>query len=62
MSDLEKKLDLQLRGIHLLLRATFAPNDEARRMQHVIGLQNDIGPWFKDYVDALTPSAEDTAA
>lgn len=40
---------LILRGLHLTLRATFAPNDPEKSAQHFMRLQNDIGPWFADY-------------
>lgn len=58
---LEQKLDLTLRGLHLLIRATFAPNDEARRMKHLLGLQNDIAPWLQDYVHVMDdPTPQDS--
>ena len=45
--------ELILRGLHLLIRISFMPNDERRRLAHLEGLQKDIGPWLADYATAI---------
>lgn len=40
---------LILRGLHLLIRATYSPNDQAAAAKHFVGIQNDVGPWLTDY-------------
>lgn len=50
---------LILRGLHLIMRTTFAPNDQAAQNQHLIRLQNDIGPWFTDYAAEMEKPAVD---
>jgi hypothetical protein len=45
--------ELILRGLHLLMRASFAPNDQARQAKHFLGIQADLGPWFADYADVM---------
>jgi hypothetical protein len=40
---------LILRGLHIMMRTTFSPNDPTAQAKHFAGLQADIGPWFKDY-------------
>ena len=50
---------LILRGLHLLMRTTFMPNDEARAAKQLIGVQNDIGPWFTDYAEEIAKPASD---
>lgn len=55
---IEEKLDLTLRGLHLLIRASFAPNDKQAQMKHFVSLQSDIGPWLKDYADNFGAGSE----
>lgn len=50
---------LILRGIQLLLRTTFAPNDQIAATKHFVALQQDIGPWFADYVTEMEKPAVD---
>ena len=54
---IEEKQDLILRGLHLLIRVSFSPNEERARMNHLIGLQKDIGPWLSDYADIFGAEA-----
>lgn len=44
---------LILRGLHLLIRASFSPNEPETQARHFIGLQQDIGPWLKDYATEI---------
>lgn len=44
---------LILRGLHLLIRATFSPNEPAAQAKHFMTMQADIGPWLKDYVTVV---------
>jgi hypothetical protein len=54
---------LILRGLSLLIRTTFSPNDAAAQAKHFIGLQADIGPWLKDYADEIAkPTDEEVEA
>lgn len=50
---------LILRGLHLLMRTTFTPNDETRAAKQLIGIQQDVGPWFSDYVVEIAKPASD---
>lgn len=50
---------LILRGLNLLIRTTFSPNDQQAQAKHFVGLQNDIGPWLKDYADEIAKPAVD---
>jgi hypothetical protein len=50
---------LILRGLNLVLRTTFAPNNPEAQARHVIALQADIGPWFSDYADEIAKPAVD---
>lgn len=50
---------LILRGLNLMIRTTFAPNDPTAQAKHFAGLQADIGPWFKDYADEIAKPAVD---
>ncbi len=50
---------LILRGIHILMRANFSPNDPVAQAKHFAGMQQDIGPWFKDYADEIVKPASD---
>lgn len=54
---LAAKQDLILRGLHLLIRTSYAPNEPQAQMRHFQGLQNDIAPWLKDYADAFAPES-----
>jgi hypothetical protein len=53
---------LILRGQHLLLRAAFVPNDQEKRVKHVIALQADIGPWLADYATIMEKGTEQLTA
>lgn len=44
---------LILRGLHLVIRATFAPNDPVAQAKHFAALQADIGPWLQGYADEI---------
>lgn len=44
---------LILRGLHLVIRTAFSPNDPAAQAKHFMGLQADIGPWFADYATEI---------
>lgn len=44
---------LILRGLNILMRTTFAPNDQVRQAEHFARLQQDVGPWFVDYAAAI---------
>lgn len=50
---------LILRGLHLLMRTTFMPNDEVRAAKQLVGIQQDVGPWFSDYVTEIAKPASD---
>jgi hypothetical protein len=50
---------LILRGLQLMLRTTFTPNDPAAQGKHFMALQADIGPWFKDYAEEIAKPAVD---
>ena len=50
---------LILRGLHLMIRSSFSPNSPEAQAKHFLGLQNDIGPWFKDYADEMEKPAID---
>jgi len=50
---------LILRGLDLVIRASFSPNDPTAQAKHFIGLQNDIGPWLKDYAEEIAKPATD---
>lgn len=50
MDYLEKKLDLILRGQHILIRMNAAPTEPKAQLEHYSRLQKDIGPWLTDYV------------
>lgn len=53
MSTIEQKLDLALRGLHVLIRMGSAPAERARQLEHYQKLQKDIGPWLVDYVTVM---------
>jgi hypothetical protein len=44
---------LILRGLHLIIRSSFSPNEPVAAAKHFKGIQDDIGPWFTDYADAI---------
>jgi hypothetical protein len=50
---------LILRGLNLVIRATFSPNSPEAQAKHFLGMQNDIGPWLKDYADEIAKPAVD---
>lgn len=50
---------LILRGLNLLIRASFSPNSPEAQAKHFLGIQADIGPWFKDYADEIAKPAAD---
>lgn len=50
---------LILRGLNLVIRASFSPNDGVAQAQHFLRLQNDVGPWLKDYADEIAKPAVD---
>ena len=50
---------LILRGLNLMIRASFSPNEPAAQAKHFMSLQSDIGPWLKDYADEISKPAVD---
>lgn len=50
---------LILRGLHLVIRTAFVPNDQAAAQKHTVALYQDIGPWLKDYADEIAKPATD---
>jgi hypothetical protein len=50
---------LILRGLNLVIRASFSPNDPAGQAKHFMNLQQDIGPWLKDYAEEIAKPAVD---
>lgn len=50
---------LILRGLHLMIRTSFSPNEPAAAAKHFMMLQQDIGPWFKDYATEMEKPAVD---
>ena len=50
---------LLLRGLHLMIRASFSPNDPVNQAKHFKGIQDDIGPWFADYATEMDKPAVD---
>jgi hypothetical protein len=50
---------LILRGLHLLIRTTFSPNDPVASAKAFKGIQDDIGPWLRDYADEMEKPAID---
>jgi hypothetical protein len=50
---------LILRGLSLVIRTTFSPNDPERQARHFMALQADIGPWLKDYAVEIAKPASD---
>jgi hypothetical protein len=50
---------LILRGLNLVIRASFSPNDPVAQAKHFKGIQDDIGPWFMDYATEIEKPAID---
>lgn len=50
---------LILRGLSLVIRASFSPNDLERQAKHFMALQADIGPWLTDYASEIAKPASD---
>jgi hypothetical protein len=51
---------LILRGLNLVIRASFSPNEPAAQAKHFLGIQNDIGPWLSDYAEEIAkPTGEE---
>lgn len=50
---------LILRGLNLMIRASFSPNSPEAQAKHFAGLTNDIGPWFTDYAAEIARPAID---
>jgi hypothetical protein len=50
---------LILRGLNLIIRASFSPNGDAAQAKHFVSLQADIGPWLSDYSDEIAKPAVD---
>ena len=50
---------LILRGLNIIMRTTFAPNDPAAQAKHFADLTADIGPWFVDYAAEIAKPAEE---
>lgn len=50
---------LILRGLNLVIRASFSPNDPAGQAKHFANLTQDIGPWFTDYAEEIAKPATD---
>ena len=44
---------LILRGLQLVIRASFSPAKPDLQAKHFIALQADIGPWLSDYADEI---------
>jgi hypothetical protein len=52
---------LLLRGMHLIIRASFSPNDPVAQAKHFASLTQDIAPWLQDYADEITKPTAQTA-
>ena len=50
---------LILRGLNLVIRASFSPNDPVAQAKHFKGIQDDIAPWFADYAEEIEKPAID---
>jgi hypothetical protein len=50
---------LILRGMHLIMSASFSPNDPEKQATHFVRMQRDIGQWFTDYADEIAKPAVD---
>lgn len=53
MAKLTPTEALVLRGMHLVMRATFSPNEPTAQAKHFAQLTTDLGPWFTDYATAI---------
>ena len=53
---------LILRGLNLVIRTSFAPNDPTLQAKHFMSLQTDIGPWLADYAEEIAKPATDDPA
>jgi len=56
-----KTEELILRGLHLMIRSSFSPNDPVAQAKHFVGLQQDIAPWLTDYAEIMSGSEQKTA-
>jgi hypothetical protein len=52
---------LILRGLNLVIRASFSPNDGVAQAKHFKGIQDDIGPWFNDYASEIAKPSDEEA-
>lgn len=50
---------LILRGLNILMRTQFAPNDPAAQAKHFANLTADLGPWFTDYATEIAKPVEE---
>lgn len=50
---------LILRGLNLVIRASFSPNEPVAQGQHFARLTQDIAPWLTDYAAEITKPASD---
>jgi len=50
---------LILRGLNLIIRASFSPNDPVAQAKHFAGITADIGPWLNDYAAEIEKPAVD---
>jgi hypothetical protein len=50
---------LILRGLNLVIRASFSPNDPINQAKHFAALTNDIAPWLTDYAAEIEKPAVD---
>ncbi len=50
---------LLLRGLGLVMRASFSPNETTAQAKHFAALTQDIAPWFKDYAEEIAKPAVD---
>ena len=50
---------LILRGLNLVIRASFSPSQPEAQQRHFIAVQNDIGPWLTDYAEEIAKPAVD---
>ena len=48
---------LILRGLNLVIRSSFSPNEPVAQAQHFKSLTQDIAPWLKDYADEIAKPA-----
>jgi hypothetical protein len=57
-----KAEELILRGLHLMIRTTFSPNEPTAQAKHFTALQADIGPWLSSYADLMGGAGKVNAA